>query len=282
MDAVTAALNDQKRTVNSDSEAEAVHDIETHPETQTSATETAPSNTNNMQAFEVDASDSCVEETEHEGLLVNKQQQQQQQQQQHALFAWIRLDRSNLYIFAPRLYYSTGWGVIGPHWFGPVGLCATFTTVSLLIVHAAIRNVGPLTAATCVVCYATCVGHLINTSLRDPGVVSKNSWRSIRSTANTTAGANEQQNQQQWCWCDACQTLQPPRGAHCPDCNVCVDGFDHHCVWMGTCIGTNNLKPFVNFNKSWILYVLYVIVWVVILGPTVCNRHNDKGSNTGG
>lgn len=39
---------------------------------------------------------------------------------------------------------------------------------------------------------------------------------------------------------DQCQVWQPPDGVHCPECNVCVAGYNHHCVWMGTCIGKKN------------------------------------------
>ncbi|XP_031108320.1 protein S-acyltransferase 10-like isoform X3 [Ipomoea triloba] len=40
--------------------------------------------------------------------------------------------------------------------------------------------------------------------------------------------------------CTYCQSLQPPRTKHCHDCDKCVLEFDHHCVWLGTCIGQGN------------------------------------------
>ncbi|XP_042043012.1 protein S-acyltransferase 10-like isoform X3 [Salvia splendens] len=40
--------------------------------------------------------------------------------------------------------------------------------------------------------------------------------------------------------CPYCNILQPPRAKHCHDCNKCVLQFDHHCVWLGTCIGQGN------------------------------------------
>ncbi|KAH6755932.1 DHHC-type zinc finger family protein [Perilla frutescens var. hirtella] len=40
--------------------------------------------------------------------------------------------------------------------------------------------------------------------------------------------------------CPYCNIIQPPRAKHCHDCDKCVLQFDHHCVWLGTCIGQGN------------------------------------------
>ncbi|KAK9265528.1 hypothetical protein L1049_001773 [Liquidambar formosana] len=40
--------------------------------------------------------------------------------------------------------------------------------------------------------------------------------------------------------CTYCNVMQPPRAKHCHDCDRCVLQFDHHCVWLGTCIGQGN------------------------------------------
>ncbi|KAJ8771032.1 hypothetical protein K2173_023357 [Erythroxylum novogranatense] len=40
--------------------------------------------------------------------------------------------------------------------------------------------------------------------------------------------------------CSYCNTEQPPRTKHCHDCDKCVLQFDHHCVWLGTCVGLKN------------------------------------------
>ena len=50
---------------------------------------------------------------------------------------------------------------------------------------------------------------------------------------------------------------QPPGAMHCPDCNVCVEGYDHHCPWMGICIGKRNYKKFMTFNITWLTYLIY-------------------------
>ncbi|THU58476.1 hypothetical protein C4D60_Mb03t14680 [Musa balbisiana] len=40
--------------------------------------------------------------------------------------------------------------------------------------------------------------------------------------------------------CSYCHIIQPPRSKHCHDCDKCVLQFDHHCAWLGTCIGKRN------------------------------------------
>ena len=29
---------------------------------------------------------------------------------------------------------------------------------------------------------------------------------------------------------------------HCRICDKCVNGFDHHCKWLNTCVGKRNYK----------------------------------------
>jgi len=37
--------------------------------------------------------------------------------------------------------------------------------------------------------------------------------------------------------CEHCRTKQLLRTKHCHDCGRCVTTFDHHCFWIGNCVG---------------------------------------------
>lgn len=44
--------------------------------------------------------------------------------------------------------------------------------------------------------------------------------------------------------CVSCQIEQPLRAKHCKECERCVALHDHHCPWIGVCIGEWNRRTF--------------------------------------
>lgn len=48
-------------------------------------------------------------------------------------------------------------------------------------------------------------------------------------------------------FCKPCKIVRPLKTVHCLDCDVCITGYDHHCPWIGKCVGDQNLSDFYCF-----------------------------------
>ena len=181
----------------------------------------------------------------------------------------------NVFILSPRCYNQFGFGVIGPHWFGPLCCFGLETLATIYYYPLAKNNVGVISSVICLLFYCLGVVSLCLVSCSDPGIIVKksggteglernNGYAGVSTTEdpnnnNVTARAG-------WRYCDLCSVYQPPCAVHCPECNVCIEGYDHHCPWMGQCIGKKNFTSFMMFNCSWLFYLLYAIIWVTFLG----------------
>ncbi len=72
--------------------------------------------------------------------------------------------------------------------------------------------------------------------------------------------------------CYTCKHPRFPRSKHCRLCNRCVARFDHHCGWVGTCVGLYNTHLFISF----LLIHFVMLIHGTFLGLEIINAGVQK------
>ena len=79
--------------------------------------------------------------------------------------------------------------------------------------------------------------------------------------------------------CSTCLLERPARSKHCGTCGRCVHRFDHHCPFVNTCVGRDNIGYFIGFTSFCTLAIgshLYVAL------PHIWGLCGASGGGDGG
>jgi len=136
-------------------------------------------------------------------------------------------------------------------WFPSVGYYAIL--ISILSHSSMLKFVIMLVVS--LGCGILAVYFLIRTNTTDPGIIPRASAK-----APMVGPGNERDR-----FCTTCNIYRPTNAKHCSICDACVNGFDHHCPWVGTCVGERNIRYFVGFITTAGMYGVVCSIGMIMV-----------------
>jgi palmitoyltransferase len=61
-------------------------------------------------------------------------------------------------------------------------------------------------------------------------------------------------------YCHVCDVHVTEKAKHCSSCNKCIYSFDHHCIWLNTCIGGKNYRLFLIMLSLTVMGTLIIFI----------------------
>lgn len=102
--------------------------------------------------------------------------------------------------------------------------------IALAVIYSSIKC-DSFKESSAVMKTAFCIAHSIflyffcRVGMTDPGIVLP--------TEKNALSESDHLEKMDYSYCSICQLYRPKNAHHCYICGVCINGFDHHCVFMG-------------------------------------------------
>ncbi|XP_021439859.2 palmitoyltransferase ZDHHC9 [Oncorhynchus mykiss] len=201
---------------------------------------------------------------------------------------WEKLPGKNSFCCDGRVMMARQKGVFYLTVFLIVGTCSLFFAFECPYLAT---HLSPAIPVFAIVLFLFVMAMLLRTSFSDPGVLPRAlpeeatfiEMEIEAANGNVPAGQrppprirNVQINGQivKLKYCHTCKIFRPPRASHCSICDNCVDRFDHHCPWVGNCVGKRNYRYFYLFTLSLSLLTIYIFTFAIV---HVVMRSVDSG-----
>lgn len=191
---------------------------------------------------------------------------------------WEKLPGKNTFCCDGRVMMARQKGVFYLTLFLIIGTCSLFFAFECPYLAVHLSPAIPVFAA---VLFLFVMAMLLRTSFSDPGVLPRAlpdeatfiEMEIEAANGNVPPGQrapprirNVQINSQivKLKYCYTCKIFRPPRASHCSICDNCVDRFDHHCPWVGNCVGKRNYRYFYLFTLSLSLLTIYIFTFDIV------------------
>ncbi|KAI3879614.1 hypothetical protein MKX03_029342 [Papaver bracteatum] len=209
-------------------------------------------------------------------------------------------ETTRVYHFWPgkNVFFCRGRLICGPDPRG-ILLTAFSITLSSWIFFAYIANDSTLEHSSFITVIAALLTvivliNLVTVSTIDPGIIPRNASlaslndaqlrRRIKSRKLVINGVEVRLK-----FCRICRIYRLPRSSHCSICDNCVEKFDHHCPWIGKCIGLECLFceaelliyyfTFWSLQRNYRFYLMFTtsaLIFFIYIFAVSCRKINRR------
>jgi len=204
---------------------------------------------------------------------------------------WEVFPGKNTFFCDGRLIMGRQAGIFYVTVFLVIGTSALFFAVDCPYLATEITPAIPVVAG---VLFIFVLSNLLKTSLSDPGIIPRASLAEAESIEREieqpgpgqayrppprTKEIQVKGQPMKLKYCFTCKIFRPPRASHCSICDNCVERFDHHCPWVGNCVGKRNYRYFYLFLVSLSFHCVFLFTCSLTHLVLISKEHEGNKGN---